>query len=137
MTEPPLEPNPSGDAGGDAAAAGLDPVERDIDVRFSYANERTFLAWNRTALATVTAGLAITQLLPPFEIPGGRKLIGLPLIVLGVFLSIFSLRQWKANERAMRRRESLPPSHLPQLVAAVVGTCAVIAAVLALVAGRG
>jgi uncharacterized membrane protein YidH (DUF202 family) len=29
-----------------------------VDVRFSYANEHTFLAWNRTALALVTAGLA-------------------------------------------------------------------------------
>ena len=36
------------------------------DVRFTLANERTFLAWNRTALALVVAGLGIVQLLPPF-----------------------------------------------------------------------
>jgi putative membrane protein len=53
-----------------------------IDARFSYANERTFLAWNRTALASVTAGLAVTQLLPDFSIAGGRRLIGIPLIAL-------------------------------------------------------
>jgi putative membrane protein len=35
------------------------------DARFTFANERTFLAWNRTAVALVVAGLAITQLLPP------------------------------------------------------------------------
>ena len=51
-----------------------------VDARFSYANERTFLAWNRTALALVTAGLAVTQLLPPFDVPGGRRMIGIPLI---------------------------------------------------------
>jgi putative membrane protein len=117
----------------DAPGAG---EERDIDARFSYANERTFLAWNRTALAVITAGLAITQLLPPFDLPGGRKLIGLPLILLGVVLSVFSLRQWQANERAMRRREPLPPSWLPRLVAVVIGVCAVIAAVLAALAGQ-
>lgn len=34
------------------------------DVQLSFANERTFLAWERTALGLITAGLAITQLLP-------------------------------------------------------------------------
>lgn len=104
------------------------------DVRFSYANERTFLAWNRTALAMVTAGLAITQLLPPFDIPGGRRMIGLPLIALGTVVSIASLLQWRRNELAMRRGEPLPPSILPKLVAVVVGISALIALVLAIVA---
>jgi inner membrane protein YidH len=36
------------------------------DPRFTFANERTFLAWNRTSLALVVTGLAISQLLPPF-----------------------------------------------------------------------
>ena len=36
------------------------------DPRFTFANERTFLAWSRTALALVVAGLGIVQLLPPF-----------------------------------------------------------------------
>ena len=46
------------------------------DVQLSFANERTFLAWERTALGLITAGLAITQLLPSFDFPGGRRLIG-------------------------------------------------------------
>ncbi len=107
------------------------PVERDPDVRFSYANERTFLAWNRTALAMITAGLAITQLLPPFNVPGGRRMIGLPLIAAGTIVSIASFAQWKRNETAMRRGEPLPASILPALVAVVVGISAVIALALA------
>ncbi len=116
----------------------LQDIGDDPDVRFSYANERTFLAWNRTALAMVTAGLAVTQLLPPFDVPGGRRMIGLPLIALGTLVSIASLVQWRKNERAMRLGQPLPPSVLPQLVAVVVGISALIALVLAIVSpGEG
>jgi putative membrane protein len=114
----------------------LGEVGDDPDVRFSYANERTFLAWNRTALALVTAGLAVTQLLPPFDLPGGRLVIGLPLIALGTVVAVASFWQWDRNERAMRLGLPLPRSALPRLVAAVVAVSAVAALVLALV-GRG
>src|SRR3954468_25003420 len=103
------------------------------DVRFSYANERTFLAWNRTALALVTAGLAITQLLPPFDMPGGRRLIGLPLIAIGTVSAFLSYRQWSNNEDAMRARKPLPRSFMPRVLAIVVTLSAVIAFILAAV----
>lgn len=109
--------------------------EAEPDARFSYANERTFLAWIRTALGLVTAGLAITQLLPPFDFGGGRRLIGLPLIGLGVAVAILSLRNWQANERAMRRGLPLPRSRLPAVAAVVVSVVAVAGLLLALLAG--
>ena len=108
-----------------------------IDVRFSYANERTFLAWNRTALALVTAGLAITQLLPPFHVPGGRRMIGIPFIVLGIVIALASLRQWRLNEKAMHAGEPLPSSPLPVLVALVIGITSITALVLAAIGGPG
>jgi putative membrane protein len=108
-----------------------DVPDDDPDVRFTYANERTFLAWNRTALALVTAGLAITQLLPPFDLPGGRRLIGLPLIALGTISAFLSYRHWLDNEQAMREHKPLPSSPLPRLLAAVVCISAAIAFVLA------
>jgi putative membrane protein len=123
----------------DDPGAAPDAIEddRDPDVRFSYANERTFLAWNRTALAMVTAGLAITQLLPPFDVPGGRRMIGLPLIAIGTLVAVASFFQWRRNETAMRASRPLPRSALPALVAAVVAISAVIALVLAAVGGGG
>lgn len=121
MTDEPGAPEPEDD--------------QDPDVRFSYANERTFLAWNRTALALVTAGLAITQLLPPFDVPGGRRMIGVPLIASGTLVAIASFFQWRRNEMAMRASRPLPKSILPALVAAVVALSAVIALVLAAVGG--
>ncbi len=114
---------------GGSDAAG-DPVEP--DVRFLYANERTFLAYNRTSLALVTAGLAITQLLPPFDFPGGRLMIGLPLIAMGTLMSIASLLQWQRNEQAMRRGRPLPKSLLPVLVTIVVAVSATVALLLAI-----
>lgn len=106
-------------------------VGEDPDERFSFANERTFLAWNRTALALVTAGLAITQLLPSFGIAGGRQIIGLPLIALGAVLAWLSYREWVANERALRLKEPLPPSRLPIVVSAVVMATGTVALVFA------
>lgn len=105
----------------------------DIDPRFSYANERTFLAWNRTALALIGVGLAVANLLPPFEFAWGRRMIALPLIALGGLVSVVSLLEWIANERAMRRGQRLPGSRLPLLLAVVVAAVAVMAVVISLV----
>ena len=103
----------------------------EIDPRFSYANERTFLAWNRTALALISVGLAVTNLLPPFHLPFGRRIIGLPLIGLGAFVALASLREWAGNQRAMREGRPLPVARLPLLVSAVIGVVAVVALVVA------
>jgi putative membrane protein len=99
------------------AAPASDGESVEPDVRFSYANERTFLAWVRTALGLVTAGLAVTQLLPPFDFAGGRRIIGLPLIALGVVIAVASLYNWRANERAMRAGLPLPRSAIPAITA--------------------
>lgn len=120
------------------AGAGRDgePVGKEPDARFSFANERTFLAWIRTALGLMTAGLAITQLLPEFDVAGGRRLIGLPLIAVGIVMAITSYWQWQRNERAMRLGEPLPKSYLPRIVAVVVGVCALIGGILVVFSGR-
>jgi len=115
----------------DQRVQGVRRAGDDLDVRFTYANERTFLAWNRTALALITAGLAVTQLLPPFVVAGGRRMIGLPLIGMGIVTSIVSLWQWRRNDRAMRGGEPLPPSVLPVLLSTVIAVSAIIALVLA------
>jgi putative membrane protein len=108
-------------------------VGEEPDPRFSYANERTFLAWNRTALALISVGLAVTNLLPPFDLPFGRRLIGLPLIALGAFVAVASLREWAANQRAMRLGQPLPIARLPLLVSVVIGIVAVVALLVATV----
>lgn len=110
----------------------LSEIGREPDVRFSYANERTFLAWNRTSLALIATGLAVTSLLPKFHVAGGRRLIGVPLIALGAVLAVASYRRWYGNERAMRLGRPLPPSNLPRMLAVGVGIAALIASIVAL-----
>lgn len=53
------------------------------DPRFSLANERTFLAWLRTALALLAGGVAVRALDLPFEETHERAVGGL-LVVLAV-----------------------------------------------------
>ncbi len=126
------------DAGSDdPAPAGTAGRPDPIDPRLHYANERTFLAWIRTALALITAGLVITQLLPAFRVAGGRRIVGLPLIALGVVLAVASFRQWTGNEEAMDESRPLPHSSLPVVLAVGVTVVAIIALVLGALGGVG
>lgn len=99
------------------------------DPRFTLANERTFLAWNRTALALVAGGLAAVQLLK-FGVGGAGLMIGLPLIVLGALLAVGGFARWRASEIAMRTNARVPHS---RFVPALLGIGATGVAVLAVV----
>jgi putative membrane protein len=124
---------PAGDAEAGAQAGGTD-VGVDPDARFTFANERTFLAWTRTALAFVVAGLAVVQLLPPFPgVPWGRRLLGIPLIVVGGVIAVVSYRQWSLSQRALRCGKPIPPSVLPRILAVTITGLAIVAAVILLV----
>ena len=67
-------------------ARSLREVGEDPDPRFTFANERTFLAWNRTALALIGGGLAAGQLLD-FDSEAVRLLVALPPVLLGGVLA--------------------------------------------------
>ena len=102
------------------------------DPRFTFANERTFLAWNRTALALIAGGLAAAQFLH-FDLHALRLLIALPLITLGAVLSVASYRQWVAAERAMRLGDPPPYSVLPRVLVLGIAVIATFGAILAVV----
>jgi putative membrane protein len=101
------------------------------DPRFTLANERTFLAWNRTALALIGGGLAIEQFLETGRI--ARLALAIPLIVLGAIVAGSSYSRWRASEQAMERGQSLPPSRMPLVIATLFGLLSLGALVLALV----
>ncbi|MEA2493293.1 MAG: putative rane protein [Thermoleophilaceae bacterium] len=92
----------------------MTPVEQP-DSRFTQANERTFLAWNRTALAFIGGGLAIEQLLDSSR--PTRLAVSIPLILLGGFLGVAGYLRWRTVEDAIRRGVPVEPSRVPLLVA--------------------
>ena len=111
-------------------AAGREGVVGDPDPRDSLANERTLLAWARTALALIAGGLAVSQLARP-----SSRIItlvsALALICFGALMSLFGYWHRKRNEKALRRGHALGRSALPGLLTNGVGWFALAAAVLA------
>ena len=110
----------------------LEQTGSDPDPRFTFANERTFLAWNRTALALIAAGLAAAQFLH-FNLHGLRLLIAVPLIVLGAALALASYLHWEDSERAMRLHEPLRYSWMPRVLTAGITVIALCGGILAVV----
>jgi putative membrane protein len=109
--------------------AKLRDVGTDPDPRFTFANERTYLAWNRTALALIGGGLAAGQLLH-FDSRLVRLLVSLPPIVIGGVLAWMSYGRWEANERAMRLEQPLPTTGPPRFLAAALAVVAIAIAIL-------
>ena len=102
------------------------------DPRFTFANERTFLAWNRTALALIAAGLAAAQFLN-LNPHGLRLIIAVPLIVLGAGLALASFVHWEDSERAMRLRQPLRYSWMPRVLTGGIMVIALLGGILAIV----
>ena len=92
------------------------------DYRFTLANERTFLAWVRTALALMAAGVAVVQFVPGLSVV--RHLLGFVLVGLGGVVATVAYTHWERNERAMRLGERLPHSPVPRLVAGALALVA-------------
>ncbi|WP_328667915.1 YidH family protein [Streptomyces sp. NBC_00328] len=106
------------------------------DYRFSLANERTFLAWLRTALALIGGGFAVDQFLPDLRW-AWRAGLALALLAAGVLCALRAVNHWVCCERAMRRGEDLPVSRFPALLSIVVAVVAVAMVVVVLVGWAG
>ncbi|MEU6736761.1 DUF202 domain-containing protein [Streptomyces physcomitrii] len=103
------------------------------DYRFSLANERTFLAWLRTALALIGGGFAVDQFLPDLRW-GLRVGLALALLLAGALSALRSVSHFVRCERAMRRGEDLPLSRFPALLSLVIAVVA-LAMVVVVLAG--
>lgn len=91
------------------------------DPRFSLANERTALAWMRTALALVGGGVAIVSLASLSTLPAWAALVGAAACIGGAALAVRAVRAWAKIERALRLRQPLPaPGALVALAGGVV-----------------
>jgi putative membrane protein len=102
--------------------AGQEP-----DPRFTLANERTFLAWVRTALAMLAGGVALHALGLP-ETQWVRTVLAVALVLLGALVTAFAMIRWARVERAMRTGTPLPAFNLGFLLTGAVLVGAVLLA---------
>ena len=106
---------------------------QDPDYRFTLANERTFLAWIRTALALLAGGVLLHQFATGLEPRVALVVIAVGLGVVSTVLSVIAYTRWRANEIAMRHGRPLPYGWaLPVLAATSLVTAAVLTVVLIL-----
>ena len=99
---------------------GVDP-----DVRFSMANERTFLAWIRTSLALIAGGVALEAL--GLNLQGGLRLAAsMVLIVAGIAAPLQAWFGWVKTERALRLDTPLPAARLTLPIGAAVSVAGIL-----------
>ena len=92
------------------------PGDAEPDYRFTLANERTFLAWLRTALALLAAGIAVQQLGEPLRPAWARTALSLLCVLMAAAASLGGVLRWRSVQQAMRRQADLPLLRLPWLL---------------------
>ncbi len=116
----------------DHLSDGVDP-----DARFSLANERTFLAWIRTALGMIALGIGIATFVSSHVSATDGKnatyymsvLIAIALVLLGGLVSGMSWLRWLRVEQSMRAQQGIPAPRLAPLLAIGISAIAVLAVV--------
>ncbi len=108
--------------------AGQDAAEGRVDYRFLLANERTFLAYIRTAIALQVAGLGVLQFLTSAT-EWARYLLGVALVAGGSYVAVSGHVRTRRNERAMRKGADIRPGRLTVVLVAAVAAVPLVAAV--------
>lgn len=106
------------------------------DYRFTLANERTFLAWIRTALALMAGAVGIEQFSPALSSAELRTTLAMLLLVAATGTGVMAWRRWRENEYAMRLDNDLPYTSGLLLLSGLMLLLAILLAVL-LWQGRG
>jgi putative membrane protein len=111
------------------------PTEGDEpDPRWSLANERTVLAYSRTALAFVVAGMAVAGSRNFADTPLWFAALGVPLILLGAAVAWTGGRRFLATQRAMRTGDPLGAPVAAALLPFMIALIALAGSVIAILA---
>ena len=103
--------------------------EGPVDYRFLLANERTFLAYVRTALALQVAGLGVLQFLT--QARGGLRVgLGVLLVGIGSYVALTGYLRFRDNERSIRAGAEMHTARSTTFLAAGVVAIPLVAALL-------
>ena len=104
--------------------------QREPDVRFSLANERTLLAYQRTAIGLIAAAVAVAHFLDNDVL---AVLIAAVLLVSGAVAAVGGYSRYREAERAIREGRPLPGGPIALLLSAGLTVCLLLAAVYVVV----
>ncbi|WP_418904468.1 VanZ family protein [Corynebacterium pseudogenitalium] len=105
------------------------PDGNEPDARFTLANERTFLAWTRTALAFLAGGIALGAFDVTGIPPGTQTFAAATVIVIGMAIAAGAAIRWVRVERALRHGRPLPAP----AIAPLLGVGILVASIVVLV----
>ncbi len=102
-----------------------------VDARFTLAAERTLLAWVRTALGFMAAGIAVVYLSPDETTPLIDVALGVLMVGLGALLAVLGAWRWRRTTRALVTGGEMPgPKQVMLVVAAIVVVAVLVAVVM-------
>jgi putative membrane protein len=105
--------------------------ENEPDVRFSLANERTLLAYQRTAIGLIGASVAVAHFLDD-----GALAITLAAVLLlsGAVAAVGGYRRYQAADQAIRAGLPLRAGPTPLILSVGLVVCVLVAAVYVITA---
>ncbi|MFF0545237.1 YidH family protein [Nocardia thailandica] len=105
-------------------------LDDEPDYRFTLANERTFLAWTRTAVGLLAGGVAVRTLVEPLRLDGLRLALSVSCLILAVVVAVGAYLHWRRVNRAIRAGDPLPGT---VLIPVLTGGITIVAALACLV----
>ena len=112
----------------------IQPPEGEPDYRVSMAAERTYLAYVRTSLALLAAGVAVVGVFQDAGFLGLRRAAGVVLVTLALALAATARKHRRDIDRAVRAGTALPSNPADVLLAVGLVVAGAMALVLVLVA---
>jgi putative membrane protein len=101
--------------GADSSPSGTTAPGAGADVtrRTHLANERTYLAWWRTGLGSLAAGVAAGRLVPVLTHSASwpYAILGIGFAILGIVCVVYAYIRHRQVERALARGEFAPPDN--------------------------